>query len=55
MMATWPTFSDQRAAPQEGIPRAILMFWMLKSRVLNAYLTGFSCNLGVVLKVYEVE
>lgn len=45
-MATSPPFSDQRAVSREGTPQAILLYLMLKSRVLNACLTGFLCNLG---------
>lgn len=45
-MATLPPYSDQGAVSREGTPQAILLYVMLKSRVLNACLMGFLCNLG---------
>lgn len=45
-MATLPLFSDQGAVSREGTPQTILLYLMLKSRVLNACLMGFLCNLG---------
>lgn len=44
--ASLSPFSDKKTVSREGTPQTILIYLMLKSRVLNGCPMGFSCEPG---------